>query len=211
MTTKAIHVQGIEKSYKELRVLRGVDFGVAPGSIFALLGSNGAGKTTVVRILSTLLKSDAGTATAEIQHGCDQIVRTFTVTAPGGAASAATASTAAAPRPGKKIVFTSNRTGAYNLYLVNADGSGLRQLTRFQIGDVARPSLSPDGTTIVFQRQDKPAATWDIWGRAGRRLQDAQPHPRTRRRGRDHLVTGRHQGRLRQQPKQRLRHLPHEP
>jgi ABC-type multidrug transport system ATPase subunit len=50
----AIHVQGLEKSYKELRVLRGVDFEAARGSIFALLGSNGAGKTTVVKILSTL-------------------------------------------------------------------------------------------------------------------------------------------------------------
>jgi ABC-2 type transport system ATP-binding protein len=58
----AIRVQGLEKSYKELRVLRGVEFDVARGSIFALLGSNGAGKTTVVRILSTLLKADAGTA-----------------------------------------------------------------------------------------------------------------------------------------------------
>ena len=59
----AIHVQGLEKSYKELHVLRGVDFDVEPGGIFALLGSNGAGKTTVVRILSTLLRADAGTAT----------------------------------------------------------------------------------------------------------------------------------------------------
>jgi ABC-2 type transport system ATP-binding protein len=58
----AIQVQGLEKSYKELHVLRGVDFDVERGSIFALLGSNGAGKTTVVRILSTLLKSDTGTA-----------------------------------------------------------------------------------------------------------------------------------------------------
>ncbi|MEV7099642.1 ATP-binding cassette domain-containing protein [Amycolatopsis sp. NPDC051045] len=58
----AIQVRGLEKSYKELHVLRGVDFDVARGSIFALLGSNGAGKTTVVRILSTLLKPDAGTA-----------------------------------------------------------------------------------------------------------------------------------------------------
>jgi ABC-2 type transport system ATP-binding protein len=58
----AIHVQGLQKSYKELHVLRGVDFDVPPGSIFALLGSNGAGKTTVVKILSTLLKADAGTA-----------------------------------------------------------------------------------------------------------------------------------------------------
>ena len=56
-------MQGLEKSYKELQVLQGVDFEVAPGSIFALLGSNGAGKTTIVRILSTLLGSDAGTAT----------------------------------------------------------------------------------------------------------------------------------------------------
>jgi ABC-2 type transport system ATP-binding protein len=59
---QAIRVQGLEKSYKELKVLRGVDFDVAHGSIFALLGSNGAGKTTLVKILSTLLKADAGTA-----------------------------------------------------------------------------------------------------------------------------------------------------
>lgn len=57
-----IRVQGLQKSYKELQVLRGVDFDVARGGIFALLGSNGAGKTTVVKILSTLLKADAGTA-----------------------------------------------------------------------------------------------------------------------------------------------------
>ncbi|MEE2039605.1 ATP-binding cassette domain-containing protein [Nocardiopsis sp. CT-R113] len=57
-----ISVKGLEKSYKDLHVLRGVDFEVARGSIFALLGSNGAGKTTVVRILATLLRADAGTA-----------------------------------------------------------------------------------------------------------------------------------------------------
>jgi len=59
----AIHVGALERSYGELRVLRGVDFEVARGSIFALLGANGAGKTTIVKILSTLLRSDAGTAT----------------------------------------------------------------------------------------------------------------------------------------------------
>jgi ABC-2 type transport system ATP-binding protein len=62
MSESAIQLRGLEKSYKELRVLRGVDLDVARGSIFALLGSNGAGKTTVVRILSTLLKADAGSA-----------------------------------------------------------------------------------------------------------------------------------------------------
>jgi ABC-2 type transport system ATP-binding protein len=59
----AIRVRGIEKSFKDVPVLRGVDLDVAAGSILALLGSNGAGKTTLVRILSTLLKADAGTAT----------------------------------------------------------------------------------------------------------------------------------------------------
>jgi ABC-2 type transport system ATP-binding protein len=61
----AIHVRGLEKSYKELRVLRGVDFDVRRGTIFALLGTNGAGKTTVVKILSTLLRADAGTASVD--------------------------------------------------------------------------------------------------------------------------------------------------
>jgi ABC-2 type transport system ATP-binding protein len=61
-TGPAIHVRGLEKSYKDLHVLRGVDLDVAPGSIFALLGSNGAGKTTMIRILSTLLRADSGIA-----------------------------------------------------------------------------------------------------------------------------------------------------
>ena len=63
--TAAISVRGIRKSYKDLHVLRGVDFEVEHGAIFALLGSNGAGKTTMVRILSTLLAADAGTATVQ--------------------------------------------------------------------------------------------------------------------------------------------------
>ena len=61
----AIHVRGLRKSFEDLEVLRGVDLDVARGSVFALLGSNGAGKTTVVKILSTLLKADAGTATVD--------------------------------------------------------------------------------------------------------------------------------------------------
>ncbi|MFI2423657.1 ABC transporter ATP-binding protein [Streptomyces sp. NPDC018955] len=68
----AIRVRGLEKSYGKLEVLRGVDFDVAPGSIFALLGSNGAGKTTTVRILATLLKPDAGTAGV---HGFDVVAQ----------------------------------------------------------------------------------------------------------------------------------------
>jgi ABC-2 type transport system ATP-binding protein len=61
----SIRVQGLEKSFGDLQVLRGVDFDVTAGSIFALLGSNGAGKTTLVNILSTLLRPDAGSAIVE--------------------------------------------------------------------------------------------------------------------------------------------------
>jgi ABC-2 type transport system ATP-binding protein len=45
-----ITMDGIYKSFKELDVLTGVDFTVQNGSVFALLGSNGAGKTTVVKM-----------------------------------------------------------------------------------------------------------------------------------------------------------------
>ena len=58
----AIAVRGLRKSFKELDVLRGVDLDVAPGTVVALLGSNGAGKTTVVKILATLLGADGGEA-----------------------------------------------------------------------------------------------------------------------------------------------------
>src|SRR5512139_1357280 len=62
MQNHAIQVKGLQKSYKQLQVLKGVDFEVEKGSIFALLGSNGAGKTTIVKTLTTLIKQDSGTA-----------------------------------------------------------------------------------------------------------------------------------------------------
>lgn len=61
MTRNAIQVKGLRKSYKQPKVLKNVDFEVKRGSIFALIGSNGAGKTTIVKILTTLLKPDGGT------------------------------------------------------------------------------------------------------------------------------------------------------
>ncbi|HLO31087.1 MAG TPA: ATP-binding cassette domain-containing protein [Anaerolineales bacterium] len=63
MQNQAIQVKGLQKSYKQLHVLKGVDFEAEKGSIFALLGSNGAGKTTIIKILTTLLQQDGGTAT----------------------------------------------------------------------------------------------------------------------------------------------------
>lgn len=62
MQNQAIQVKGLKKSYKQLHVLQGVDLEVEKGTVFALLGSNGAGKTTIVKILTTLLKQDGGIA-----------------------------------------------------------------------------------------------------------------------------------------------------
>ncbi len=58
----AIEAAGVCKAFGETAVLDGVDLTVAEGTIFALLGANGAGKTTVVRILSTLIRADTGEA-----------------------------------------------------------------------------------------------------------------------------------------------------
>ena len=68
----AIYVQELKKSYKNVTVLTDVDFQVKAGSVFALLGSNGAGKTTIVKILTTLLKQDGGTATV---NGFDVVTK----------------------------------------------------------------------------------------------------------------------------------------
>ncbi len=58
----AIEVRGLAYNYGARRALDGVDFAVAPGSIFGLLGPNGGGKTTLFRILSTLLPIQSGSA-----------------------------------------------------------------------------------------------------------------------------------------------------
>jgi len=57
----AIAVEGLHVSYGGTPVLVGIDLTVPTGSVFALLGPNGSGKTTTVKVLSTLLTADAGT------------------------------------------------------------------------------------------------------------------------------------------------------
>ncbi|MEW1952246.1 ABC transporter ATP-binding protein [Terrabacter sp. NPDC080008] len=66
MTTQnAIEIAGLTKSYGDQAVLTGVDLTVARGTVHALLGSNGAGKTTAVRILATLLRADGGSVVVD--------------------------------------------------------------------------------------------------------------------------------------------------
>ena len=70
MTTPAIELRGLRKSYRDTVVLDGVDLAISKGSVTALLGPNGAGKTTTVHILSTLVRPDGGTAAV---NGCDVV------------------------------------------------------------------------------------------------------------------------------------------
>lgn len=60
--TYAIRVEGLTKDYGTQKVLRGINFSAPSGCVFALLGSNGAGKTTIVKILSTLIGANGGIA-----------------------------------------------------------------------------------------------------------------------------------------------------
>jgi sodium transport system ATP-binding protein len=56
-----IKVDGLHKSFGEVKAVRGVSFAAEDGRITGLLGPNGAGKSTTLRILYTVLKPDSGT------------------------------------------------------------------------------------------------------------------------------------------------------
>jgi multidrug/hemolysin transport system ATP-binding protein len=55
-----IEVSGLQKSYGQVHAVKGIDFYVEQGKIFAFLGPNGAGKSTTIDIICTFLQSDAG-------------------------------------------------------------------------------------------------------------------------------------------------------
>ena len=59
----AVSVRGLRKSYGAIEAVKGVDFDVLRGETFGFLGPNGAGKSTTIKILCTLAKATAGTAT----------------------------------------------------------------------------------------------------------------------------------------------------
>ena len=83
MSEAAIRVKHLQKSFRNLAVLRDVSFEVEKGSVFALLGSNGAGKTTMVRILATLLRPDGGSAEVnghDVLREADAVRRSISLT-----------------------------------------------------------------------------------------------------------------------------------
>jgi ABC-type branched-subunit amino acid transport system ATPase component len=61
VTAPALRVDGLEASYGRVQVLFGVDLEVAPGEVCALLGTNGAGKSTIVAAVSGLIRPSGGT------------------------------------------------------------------------------------------------------------------------------------------------------
>ena len=58
-----MEVTGLKKRYGEVEAVRGIDFTVPGGSLFAFLGVNGAGKSTTINILCSILKKDEGAVT----------------------------------------------------------------------------------------------------------------------------------------------------
>jgi ABC-type multidrug transport system ATPase subunit len=60
LSVGSLEVVGVRKSFKETRVLKGIDLSVGPGEIYSLVGPNGAGKTTTVRIILGTLSPDQG-------------------------------------------------------------------------------------------------------------------------------------------------------
>lgn len=71
MTQPSIRAVALEKHYGEVHAVRGVSFAVSPGEIFGFLGRNGSGKTTTVRMLTTLTRPTSG----EAQVGGIDVVR----------------------------------------------------------------------------------------------------------------------------------------
>lgn len=77
-----IEVRGLRKSYGRVEAVRGVDFTVATGSLFAFLGTNGAGKSTTIGCVTTVLRPDAGEIEVDghrVGHDDDAIRRSIGV------------------------------------------------------------------------------------------------------------------------------------
>lgn len=132
-TGPAIRLRGLRKSYGDVAVLDGVDLDVERGTIVALLGSNGAGKTTVVRILSTLLGADAGTAVVD---GADVATQAARVRA-------------SISLTGQFAAVDEVLTGRENLTLIarlrhvpDPTGTADELLARFSLTDAARRAAS---------------------------------------------------------------------
>jgi daunorubicin resistance ABC transporter ATP-binding subunit len=136
--TDAIVVEGLTKTFgHEVRALDGVSFSVAPGTVFGLLGPNGSGKTTIVRILTTILHQDAGVARLlgyDVATYPDYVRTLFGLA-------------------GQYAAVDENLTGRENLFMV----SRLNHLSRAQARDRATELLHQ---FQLFEARDRPLKTY---------------------------------------------------
>ncbi|GIH14809.1 ATP-binding cassette domain-containing protein [Rugosimonospora africana] len=98
----AIEAEGLVKRFDETVALAGVDLAAAEGTVLGLLGRNGAGKTTAVRILATLARPDAGTARVgghDVVRSPDKVRKLIGLT-------------------GQYASVDENLTGAQNLFMI---------------------------------------------------------------------------------------------
>jgi ABC-2 type transport system ATP-binding protein len=130
----AIEVQGLVKTYGEVRALDGVDLEAAAGTVLGVLGPNGAGKTTAVRILTTLLRPDAGSARVA---GLDVVRDAAELRSRIGLA-------------GQYAAVDDNLTGAENLVMVGRLYGERRSAARKRAGELLeRFSLADAGGRLV--------------------------------------------------------------
>ena len=137
---RVIRVKNLHKSFKNNDVLQGVDFEIQRGEIFALLGSNGAGKTTIINILSSLMKPDSGDVSVcgyDVIHQSEKVRQSISLT-------------------GQFAAVDSVLTGRENLKLIarlrgvkNSDAVAAGLLARFDLSEAAdkRAGLYSGGMT----------------------------------------------------------------
>jgi oleandomycin transport system ATP-binding protein len=132
--TPAIEAEGLVKRFGRTTALAGVDLQVSRGTVLGLLGPNGSGKTTAVRILSTLLRPDAGRA---VVNGYDVVAQAHQVRQLVGLT-------------GQYAALDQNLKGQENLYLVGRllglSGRDARRraaelLERFDLAGAARRAV----------------------------------------------------------------------
>ncbi len=163
----AIDVQGLHKSFGQVRAVQGVDLGIVPGEIVALLGPNGAGKTSTIDVILGLSQPTAGTVSVYGMAPRNAINRGLVsaVLQTGGLLSdltvgetvAYTASLFARSKPAAEVLGRAGITAIADRRVGKCSG-GEKQRLRFAM------ALLPDPELLIL---DEPTTGMDVEGRRG--------------------------------------------